>query len=88
MEYSTYLGGTDYDLADHIAVSPQRIAVILGQTRSFDFPVTPDAYERGYYEKVYAALRQWVADEFPFESPYYSNAEIPALPLPKEKPPD
>src|SRR3954453_21544581 len=28
--------------------------------------VTPDAYERGYYEKVYLALRQWVADEFPF----------------------
>src|SRR4051794_37218134 len=41
--------------------------------------VTPDAYERGYYEKVYAALRQWVADEFPFEAPYYSNAEIPAI---------
>src|SRR5207248_2656545 len=45
LEYSTYLGGTDYDLADHIAVSPQHTAVILGQTRSLDFPVTPDAYQ-------------------------------------------
>src|SRR3954453_18165435 len=35
--------------------------------------VTPDAYQRGYYEEVFRALRQWVADEFPFEVPYYSN---------------
>jgi hypothetical protein len=35
----------DYDLADHLALSPQHAAVIPGQTRSFDFPVTPDAYQ-------------------------------------------
>jgi hypothetical protein len=40
--------------------------------------VTPDAYERGYYEKLYRALQRWVADEFPFRAPHYSNAEIPA----------
>jgi hypothetical protein len=39
--------------------------------------VTPDGYERGYYEKLYAALRSWVADAFPFSKPYWSNAEIP-----------
>jgi GNAT acetyltransferase-like protein len=39
--------------------------------------VTPDAYERGYYEKLYRALRHWLAERFPFEVPYYSNAEIP-----------
>jgi RimJ/RimL family protein N-acetyltransferase len=39
--------------------------------------VTPDAYERGYYEKLYRALGSWVAEQFPFESPYYSNAEVP-----------
>jgi len=39
--------------------------------------VTPDAYERGYYAKLYAALQQWIADAFPFTRPYYSNAEIP-----------
>jgi hypothetical protein len=39
--------------------------------------VTPDAYERGYYTKLYAALQRWLADSFPFENPYYSNREIP-----------
>jgi hypothetical protein len=40
--------------------------------------VTPDAYERGHYVKLYHALQRWVADEFPFRAPHYSNAEIPA----------
>jgi RimJ/RimL family protein N-acetyltransferase len=39
--------------------------------------VTPDAYERGYYTKLHAALQRWLADSFPFENPYYSNREIP-----------
>jgi hypothetical protein len=40
--------------------------------------VTPEAYERGYYEKLYRGLQRWVTEEFPFESPHYSNREIPA----------
>ena len=39
--------------------------------------VTPTAYEHGYYAKLYAALRHWLADELPFRRPYYSNREIP-----------
>jgi RimJ/RimL family protein N-acetyltransferase len=39
--------------------------------------VTTDAYEHGYYGKVYDALVRWVDDEFPFGAPYFSNAEIP-----------
>jgi hypothetical protein len=39
--------------------------------------VTPAAYERGYYTKLYAALRTWIATDFPFTRPYYSNREIP-----------
>lgn len=39
--------------------------------------VVPRAYERGYYEKLYAALRHWLASEFPFWRPYYSNMVIP-----------
>ena len=39
--------------------------------------VTPDAYERGYYTKVYRALRHWIATAFPFPAAHYSNAEIP-----------
>jgi hypothetical protein len=39
--------------------------------------VTPTAHERGDYGKLYAALRHWLATEFPFWRPYYSNREIP-----------
>jgi hypothetical protein len=39
--------------------------------------VTPDAYEDGYYAKLYRALRHWLAEGFPFDAPYWSNAEIP-----------
>jgi hypothetical protein len=39
--------------------------------------VTPEAYEQGYYAKLYAALRHWVADAFPFTMAYYSNIEVP-----------
>ena len=40
--------------------------------------VTPDAYARGFYTKLYAALRHWIDTAFPFTNAYYSNAEIPA----------
>jgi hypothetical protein len=39
--------------------------------------VTPSAYATGYYTSLYRALRQWLAEEFPFEAPYFSNREIP-----------
>ena len=39
--------------------------------------VTEDAYQRGYYTKLYLALVQWIADAFPFKNPYFSNREIP-----------
>jgi hypothetical protein len=42
--------------------------------------VTPDAYERGYYAKLYAALQHWIDVAFPFTKPCYSNSEIPAPP--------
>ncbi len=37
--YSTYLGGTDTDQGDEIAVDPAGSAYILGETASTDFPV-------------------------------------------------
>jgi hypothetical protein len=39
--------------------------------------VTEDAYQRGYYTKLYLALVQWIADAFPFKNPFFSNREIP-----------
>lgn len=39
--------------------------------------VTGAAYTRGYYEKLYHAIQQWLR-EFPFKNVYYTNKEIPA----------
>ena len=40
--------------------------------------VTPSAHERGYYEKLFEALRQWAASDFPFRAVHVSNIAIPA----------
>ena len=42
--------------------------------------VTEDAYRRGYYAKLYVALRRWIADAFPFRDAYFSNREVPTGP--------
>ena len=44
--------------------------------------VTEAAYEAGYYDRAFEALRRWVSEDFPFTSPYFSNLEIadPHLP--------
>ena len=42
--------------------------------------VTPEAFERGFYVTLYAALRDWIETAFPFANAHYSNAEIPELP--------
>ena len=36
------------------------------------------AYGAGAYTKLYNALRAWLAIDFPFWKPYFSNREIPA----------
>jgi hypothetical protein len=42
--------------------------------------VTPSAYHHGAYTRLYAALKFWIANEFPSWRPYYSNREIPPAP--------
>lgn len=42
--------------------------------------VTPEAYEQGYYVRLYQALRKWVTEDYPFTDPYFSNTEVPAPP--------
>lgn len=39
--------------------------------------VTAEAYEQGYYEKLFKAMEQWFSD-FPVKNIYYSNKEIPS----------
>ncbi len=40
--------------------------------------VSASAHEKGYYEKLYSAIKGWES-EFPFTEIYYSNADIPML---------
>lgn len=42
--------------------------------------VTPDAFEDGYYERVFRALAGWVVTGYPFARPHYSNLRVPAIP--------
>jgi hypothetical protein len=51
---------------------------LLGYDVDVSWWVTPEAYAHGYYVKLYAALRRWLAGELAFWKPYFSNAEIPA----------
>ena len=46
--------------------------------------VIPEAYDQGYYRKLYNALQHWVTEVFPFRRPYYSNAEVPSDDAPRD----
>ncbi|HEX2048879.1 MAG TPA: SBBP repeat-containing protein [Acidimicrobiales bacterium] len=46
--YSTFLGGSDRDDADSVAVDPRGNAYVRGITQSPDFPTTPGAFDRTF----------------------------------------
>ena len=54
----------------------QLTADLLAYDVDVSWWVTPEAYDRGYYSKVYRALQHWIADGLPFTNPYYSNREL------------
>ncbi len=45
LDYSTYLGGSDHDLAFGVAVDVGGSAYVTGSARSADFPTTADAFQ-------------------------------------------
>jgi hypothetical protein len=51
--YSTFLGGTNVDNADAIAVDSAGAAFAAGWTKSSDFPTTPGAFDTSYSGGVY-----------------------------------
>jgi hypothetical protein len=46
--YSTFLGGSDEDSGDSVAVDPRGNAYVAGLTQSLDFPATTGAYDISY----------------------------------------
>ncbi len=44
--YSTFLGGSDFDVRPSLAMTPDGRAWMAGQTRSDDFPTTENAFNR------------------------------------------
>ena len=42
-----------------------------------NFWVTEEVYNQGLYTKLFRFVKKWVKEEWPFQNPYYSNAEIP-----------
>jgi len=45
IEWSTFLGGTEFDQVSAMALDPSGAVVLTGYTTSRDFPVTPGAYD-------------------------------------------
>jgi hypothetical protein len=43
--YSTYLGGSDFDIIGTVRVDRRGVAHVAGATGSTDFPVTPGAFQ-------------------------------------------
>src|SRR4029079_7426989 len=57
LDYSTFLGGDEYEDADGLSVDSAGNAYVTGQTSSNDFPTTLGSYDRtfGGYSDVYIA---------------------------------
>ena len=48
LEYSTYLGGSDYDYGYDLATDGAGRAYVAGTTHSSDFPTSPNPYDSSY----------------------------------------
>ncbi len=51
LEYSTYIGGSGYEVGRAIAIDPSGNAFVTGELNSLDFPNTTGAYDITYNDK-------------------------------------
>jgi hypothetical protein len=51
--FSTYLGGSNTDQVNGLAVDSSGDVYVAGQTNSLDFPTTPGAFQTGSYHHTY-----------------------------------
>lgn len=80
LTYAVYTTGGDYLGCAYLYPLGGRTPLteeLLERDVDVSWWVTPTAYEDGYYTKLYAALQHWLANEFPFWQPHYSNIELP-----------
>jgi hypothetical protein len=66
--FSTYLGGSDYELGSDIALDFAGSAYMTGTTESVDFPVTPNAFQRSL---------AGVTDDFPYPDAFITKIGAP-----------
>jgi hypothetical protein len=50
---------------------------LLGYDVDASWWVSTEAYEQGYYPKLYQALQEWLPEKFAFNKVYYSNKQLP-----------
>src|SRR5262249_26735718 len=53
--FSTYLGGSVTDICNNVVIDSSGNEIVLGTTGSFDFPVTPNAYDV-MYDSLFVAV--------------------------------
>jgi hypothetical protein len=80
--YAVYRGGRQYLGCCYLYPMGRRTPLddeLVQHDVDVSWWVTPDAYDGGYYVKLYVALQRWIADAFPFRNAYFSNREIPSV---------
>ncbi|MCK5253202.1 MAG: SBBP repeat-containing protein, partial [Thermoplasmata archaeon] len=76
LEYSSYLGGTGDDEGRDIWKDPDGFYVVVGETRSDDFPVTDDAYDTTHGSLADVFVTRLDLD---LEGPWVVSAALPDL---------
>ena len=70
--YSTFWGGSGYDIATSIVVDIAGIVYLSGHTTSYDFPVTPYSFDQSYNEGTDTFISKLGLGQYRSPVPAYS----------------